>query len=91
MEPESINMGTIAGAAGGASIGGIMLYNLGMKLIDALSRKWKGLVAHMMVHEWKLVEDFVHWKPFAEKKKSARVANLRIDSGLVEKVLIAQS
>ena len=61
------------------------------KVVDALSRKWKGLVAHMMVHEWKLVEDFVHWKPFAEKKKSARVANLRIDSGLVEKVLIAQS
>ena len=60
-------------------------------MADALSRKWEGLAAHMMVQEWKLVEEFAQWKPFVGGKKNAVLANLKIGSNLVEQVLLTQS
>ena len=61
------------------------------KVADVLGRKWEGLVAHMMVQEWKLAEEFAQWKPFLGEKRNTVLANLKICSNLVEKVLLAQS
>lgn len=48
---------------------------------DALSRKWDGSIASMMVHEWRLIEDLVEWKPFVEEKKGSLLASMQIQSG----------
>lgn len=69
-----------------------MLYHPGKANVvaDTLSRKWEGIAANMMLHEWKLLEDFVEWKPFEIPEKKAIVASLKCGSEITEKVLEAQ-
>ena len=60
-------------------------------MTDALRKKWKGLTAHIMVQEWKLMKEFAQWKPFVGEKRNTVLANMKIGSNLIEKVLLAQS
>ena len=58
---------------------------------DALSRKTRDTLASLIDKEWKLIEDFINWKPFATEPGRILLSNLIVRPEILIRIVTEQS